>query len=305
MYRTGFSREPGKKEVTGMAKMMKGKEVADSLSAATIRKSEKLASHGKAPVLAIIRLGMRPEDGAYERSALRRAALTGISVRTLGFDEDISQDDLIGEIRKLNDDDNVHGVLLLRPLPSHMDDRTVCEALAPEKDVDGITSGSMAGIFMGTDMGFPPCTAEACMEMLRYYDVDLKGKKVTIMGRSLVIGRPVAMMAMQAGATITICHSGTGADDFASAGRDADIVIAAVGRAGFIGKDRLGSGQVIIDVGINQSDAGGICGDVDFDEAEKTAAMITPVPGGVGNVTSAVLMKHVAEAAEKAAGITE
>ena len=286
-----------------MAKLMKGKDVADRLSAVTVRKSRELSERGTKPTLAIVRLGMKPEDGAYERSALRRAAMTGISVQTLGFDEDISQNELIDEIKKLNEDEHVHGVLLLRPLPPHMDDRTVCEALAPEKDVDGITSGSMAGVFMGTDMGFPPCTAEACMEILRYYDVDPAGKKVTVMGRSLVIGRPVAMMAMQAGATVTICHSGTGTDDFALAGRDADIVIAAVGRAGFIGKDKLGSDQVIIDVGINQSDEGGLCGDVDFDEAEKTAAMITPVPGGVGNVTSAVLMKHVAEAAEKAAGM--
>ena len=284
-----------------MAKLLKGQDVADRLSAVTIRKSKELSDRGTVPMLAIIRLGMKPEDGAYERSALRRAAMTGISVRTLGFDEDISQDDLIDEIKKLNEDERVHGVRLLRPLPSHMDDRTVCEALAPEKDVDGITSGSMAGVFMGTDMGFPPCTAEACMEILRYYDVDPAGKRVAVMGRSLVIGRPVAMMAMQAGATVTICHSGTSADDFAAAGRDADIVIAAVGRAGFIGKESLGSGQVVIDVGINQSDAGGLCGDVDFDEADKTASMITPVPGGVGNVTSAILMKHVAEAAEKAA----
>ena len=193
---------------------------------------------------------------------------------------------------------------MFRPLPKHIDEKAACEVLDPAKDIDGITSGSLAGIFMDSDVGFPPCTAAACIEMLDHYGYDLKGKKVTVMGRSLVIGKPVAMMAMRRNATVTICHSRTKSEDFAEAGKNADIVIAAVGKARMITEDMLGDDQVIIDVGINMDENGKLCGDVDFDrEAPDSglgakAAAVTPVPAGVGSVTTAVLMKHVIEAAE-------
>lgn len=285
-----------------MVRLLKGNEAADKLSVATVEKVAELRKCGIDPTLAIIRVGDKAEDKAYENSAARRAELTGITVRSLVFDGDISQEELISEIEKINVDNSVHGVLILRPLPDHIDDRAVCETLSPEKDVDGVTSGSMAGVFMDTGKGFPPCTAEACMEILDYYGIELAGKKVTVMGRSLVIGKPVAMMAMKANATVTICHSGSRAEDIASAGKNADVIIAAVGRVNFIGADKLGADQVIIDVGINPTADGGVCGDVNFAEAEKNAAMITPVPGGVGNVTSALLMKHVVQAAAVSSG---
>ena len=165
--------------------------------------------------------------------------------------------------------------------------------------MDGITAGSMAGVFMDSGEGYPPCTAAACIEILDHYGVELQGKKVTVMGRSLVIGKPVAMMVMKKNATVTVCHSRTSIDDFKAAGQNADVVIAALGKAKMVDAERIGDGQVIIDVGINVDEDGKLCGDVNFDEAEPKAAKITPVPGGVGSVTTAVLMKHVIEAAGK------
>ncbi len=280
-----------------MAELLKGKAVADSLTAQSAQKVEELKAKGITPTLAIVRLGENPGDLSYEKGALKRAEKTAIAVKQFVFEETMSQEELVKVIEDINADDSIHGVLMFRPLPKHIDEKAVCETLAPEKDMDGITSGSMAGVFMDTAMGYPPCTAQACMEILDYYGIELKGKKVTIMGRSLVIGKPVAMMVMGRHATITVCHSRTTQEDFAKAGKEADIVITALGRAKMVGADKLGEGQVIIDVGINVDEDGKLCGDVNFEEAEPKAAMITPVPGGVGSVTTAILMKHVIEAA--------
>ena len=282
-----------------MAELLEGKAVAKSVKAVSKTKAEELRSRGIVPTLAILRVGEDPGDLAYERGALKRTGQTGIDVKQFLFDKDVSQEELISTIKSINEDDSIHGALLFRPLPEHLDEKAVCESLAPEKDMDGITSGSMAGVFMDSDTGYPPCTAEACMEILDHYGIGLEGRKVTIMGRSLVIGRPVAMMAMRRHATITICHSRTTAEDFAKAGKEADIVITALGRAKMVGSDKLGKGQILIDVGINVDENGELCGDMDFDEVEKDAAMITPVPGGVGSVTTALLMKHVVAAAGK------
>lgn len=287
-----------------MAEILKGKPVADCITEELAKKAAKLRTSGITPTLAIVRLGEEPGDLSYEKGAVKRAIEAGVEVKTLVFDRGISQDTLIAEIEKLNTDDSVHGVLLFRPLPKHIDEKAVCEILDTAKDVDGITSGSLAGIFMDSDVGFPPCTAAACIELLDHYGYDLNGKKVTVMGRSLVIGKPAAMMAMRQNATVTICHSRTAPEDFVEAGKKADIVIAAVGKAKMIKENMLGDGQVIIDVGINMDENGKLCGDVDFDRENPDsglgakAAAVTPVPAGVGSVTTAILMKHVIEAAE-------
>lgn len=289
-----------------MAELLKGKPVADRLTIEIAEKAAKLRASGVVPTLAIVRLGEEPGDLSYEKGAVKRAAEAGVEVKSLVYDRGIAQETLIAEIEKLNADETVHGVLLFRPLPKYIDEKAVCEVLDPAKDIDGITSGSLAGIFMDSDMGYPPCTAAACMEILDHYGYELTGKKVTIMGRSLVIGKPVAMMAMRKNATVTICHSRTAPEDFAATGAGADVVIAAIGKARMIKKEMLGEGQVIIDVGINMDDEDKLCGDVDFDREKPDegigahAAAITPVPGGVGSVTTAVLMKHVIEAAERA-----
>ena len=281
-----------------MAKILKGKEVIDSLNEELRERSKVLNEEGITPTLGIVRLGERPDDMAYERGALKRAENTGVNVQQFVFDKDMSQDELLDEIDKINNDDSIHGVLMFRTLPPQIDDETVRNALAPEKDVDGITDMSMAGVYSGSDTGFPPCTAEACIQILDYYDVDLKGKNVAVIGRSQVIGKPVAMMLIGKNATVTVCHTKT--EDMADICHNKDIIIAAAGHQGTVTEDFLSPDQTVIDVAINFDDEGNMCGDVDFPAAENIVDAITPVPGGVGTVTTSMLMKHVIEAAEKA-----
>lgn len=281
-----------------MTVLLKGKPVADALAQQTSQRAAELEELGIIPTLAIVRVGENPEDIAYEKGAVKRAEEIGVEVRQFVYEASVTQEELEGEIRKLNDDEEIHGVLIFRPLPEHIDEKAVCGILSSKKDVDGITAGSMAGVFMDSDEGFPPCTAEACMHILDHYGYELAGKRVTVVGRSLVIGKPVAMMAMRKNATVTVSHSMTKPEDLKASCSNADIVIAAVGKAGMINGSVFGRDQVIIDVGINTDEDGKLCGDVDFDSAAENAAAITPVPGGVGSVTTAVLMKHVVDAAE-------
>ena len=282
-----------------MAELLDGKKVAEEITARVREKADRLTAAGILPTLAIIRVGEDPGDMSYERGAKKRAEKAGVSVKEFRFSDDACQEELMDTLRQINRDESIHGLLMLRPLPKHLDEAGLCEMLDPAKDVDGITSGSLAGVFMDTGQGYPPCTAEACMAILDHYGVDLKGMKVVVMGRSLVIGKPVAMMVMKRHATITMLHSRTREEDFRAAARDADIIIAAMGRAKAVGSDQLGEDQILIDVGINMDDEGRLCGDIDPDAAESRAKSRTPVPGGVGSVTTAILMKHVVEAAEK------
>ena len=282
-----------------MAKILKGKEVIDALNEELRGRSKELVDEGITPTLGIVRLGERPDDMAYERGALKRAEKTGVNVEQFVFDSDMTQDELLGEIDKINKDPAIHGVLMFRPLPKQIDDEVVRNALAPEKDMDGITDISMAGVYAGSDSGYPPCTAEACMQILDYYDIDLKGKNVAVIGRSQVIGKPVAMMLIKKNATVTVCHTKT--EDMADICRNKDIIIAAAGHRDTVTTDFLAPDQTVIDVAINFDDEGNMCGDVDFAGAEEIVDAITPVPGGVGTVTTSMLMKHVIEAAEKTA----
>lgn len=288
-----------------MAELLKGAPVAKALTEINREKAGKLKESGIVPTLAILRLGENPSDISYEKGAVKRAEKTGVEVKQYLMPETASQEELTAVIEEINSDDSIHGLLMFRPLPGHIDEKAVCEVLDPAKDMDGITSGSMAGVFMENGMGYPPCTASAVMEIFDHYGIELKGRKLTVFGRSLVIGKPVAMMCLGRHATVTICHSRTSSEDFAKAGREADIVIAALGRARMVGPDKLGKNQVIIDVGINADDEGSLCGDVDFDRVEPDAKAITPVPAGVGSVTTAVLMKHVIMAAERKKGLDE
>ncbi len=277
-------------------KELKGAQVVAALNADLIKRVEELKSKGIKPTLAIIRIGDSSDDIAYEKGATKRCETIGVSVKRLVMDKNTSQESLIRTINEVNQDEEIHGVLLFRPLPDHMDEETVCNALKPEKDVDGITAGSMAGVFMNSDLGFAPCTAQACMELLDYYDIDLTGKKVAVLGRSLVVGKPVAMMLMQKNATVTICHSKT--KDLREQCRESDVIIAAMGRAKMIDEGYLTKGQIVLDVGINMDENGKMCGDVNFSDAISIVDAVTPVPGGIGTVTTSVLVKHVVEAAE-------
>ena len=283
-----------------MAELWKGAPAAAALTEALIPRAQALRERGIVPTLAIVRVGERPEDLSYERGAMKRCEKVGIAVRQFLLTETSGQADLMEVIEEVNRDDSIHGCLLFRPLPRHMDEQAACAALAPEKDVDGITPGSLAAVFAGSGAGYPPCTAQACLELLDHYGYELKGKRAVVVGRSLVIGKPVSMLLLGRHATVTICHTRTA--DLPAECRRADVLIAAAGKAGVIGADCLSPGQVVIDVGINADGDGNLVGDVDFAAAEPVAGAITPVPGGVGAVTTSVLARHVIEAAEKAAG---
>ncbi|SDH33407.1 methenyltetrahydrofolate cyclohydrolase /5,10-methylenetetrahydrofolate dehydrogenase (NADP+) [Pseudobutyrivibrio sp. 49] len=281
-----------------MAKLLKGKDVVEALNEKLLKDVEELKSKGITPTLGILRVGERPDDLSYERGALKKCEQVGVQVKVFALPEDVSEEDFLDTLDKLNNDITIHGILMFRPLPKHIDGEKARKLLRADKDVDGCTDLSLAGVFTNTKLGFSPCTAEAAMEILKYYGVSLSGKKVAVIGRSLVIGRPVAMMLMHENATVTICHTKT--IDVPSITKDADIVVVASGQMESVGTDYLREGQTVIDVGISWNDKKNkLCGDVIFDEAEPIVDAITPVPGGVGGVTTSILVKHVVESAQR------
>jgi len=281
-----------------MAQILKGADVVSALNAKMITRIDELKEKGITATLAIVRIGERADDVSYEKTATKRCETVGVAVKNIVLPGDVNQCELMQNIIKLNDDDNVHGVLLFRPLPAHLSDEAVREILKTEKDIDGITDGSLAGVFSGSNNGFAPCTAQACMEILKFYDIDCKGKRAVVIGRSLVVGKPVAMMLMGQNATVTVCHTRT--VDIPSTARNAEILIVAAGQPESITKEYFSPGQIVIDVGINWNDEKGkLVGDVNFEDAESIVGAITPVPGGVGTVTTSVLVSHVVEAAAK------
>ncbi len=281
-----------------MADILKGKPVADAINERTAAAVNELKEKGVVPTLCIVRVGERPDDLSYENGAMKRAAAVGVEVVRRIFPADVSEEELVSAIDGINADPAIHGVLLFRPLPRHINEARVCNALSPEKDMDGITDMSMAGVYAQKKLGFPPCTAQAVIELIDHYGIDLTGANVTVIGRSLVIGKPVSMMLIKKNATVTICHTRTrGTADIA---RNADIIVAAAGSAGMIEAEFVREGQIVIDVGINWSEEKQkIVGDVDLDAVSPIVSAVTPVPGGVGGVTTSVLMSHVAEAARR------
>lgn len=283
-----------------MAKILHGKEVSEKLLAALKEDAAELLNKGIVPTLAILRVGDKDENIAYEKSVIKRCDDVGIVSRCFLLPEKTDENRLISVISEINHDDKIHGMLIFLPLPEHINEELIRNSVHPEKDIDGITAGSMAGVYSGSGTGFPPCTAEACIEMLDYYGYDVKGKKAVIIGRSTVVGKPAAMMLLKKNATVTICHTGTA--DLPAVCRDADLLIAAAGKAGIINEDHLNENQVVIDVGIHVKEDGSLCGDVDFSKAEPIVGAITPVPGGVGTVTASMLAKHVIDAAKRQTG---
>lgn len=285
-----------------MTKLLTGKEVSAALAESLVPRIARLAEAGVVPTVALVRMGERPDDVSYERTAVKRAEALGIAVRDFVLPVDASQAELEAVIDEVNADEGIHGCLMFRPLPRAMDERAVCDRLAPEKDIDGISSASLAGVFADTGEGFPPATAQACLEVLDYYGIPVEGARAVVLGRSLVIGRPVAMMLLGRQATVTLAHSRT--VDVAAHTREADIVICATGRARAYGADYFAPGQTVLDVGINFDADGVLCGDVDFEAVEPVlgeTGAITPVPRGIGGVTTTVTMAHVVAAAEAAA----
>ena len=279
-----------------MAKRLLGKEVTAALNERIKADVAELEAKGVKPTLGIIRVGENESDISYERGATKRCETLGVACEKILLPADVTQEELLATIDKVNKDD-IHGVLLFRPLPKHLNQSVIENALDPAKDVDCMTDGSMSGVFTGKNVGFPPCTPQACMEILDHYGIDCTGKKAVVVGRSLVVGKPAAMMLIKKNATVTVCHTRT--VDMPSVVKEADIVIVAAGRAGVVDDTYLREGQVVIDVGINVNEEGKLCGDVDFEKAEPIVEAITPVPGGVGSVTTSVLVGHVVEAAKR------
>ena len=281
-----------------MARILRGKEVADALTARMQQDVQQLRKQGITPTLCIFRVGERPDDLSYERGATKRAETAGVEVKKVVLPADVTQEAFDEAFRQVNEDDSIHGILLFRPLPGQLDNEKARQMLDPAKDIDGCTDLSLAGVFTNTKTGFPPCTAQAAMEILHHFDIPVSGKKAAVIGRSLVIGRPVAMMLMHENATVVNCHTRTA--DVPSITREADILIAASGQLHSVTTEYTNPDQVVIDVGINWDEAkGGISGDVDFENVEPHVAAITPVPGGVGGVTTCVLIGHVIEAAKR------
>lgn len=284
-----------------MAALLKGAPVAKAITAELVERERKLESLGVVPTLAIVRVGEREDDLSYERGALKRCEKVGISCRRFLLPADVSQEELLRVVAEVNEDPSIHGCLMFRPLPAHLKEDMVAAALLPKKDVDSMTSASLLSMLSGLGAGYAPCTAEAVLAILDHYGIDLDGANVVVVGRSLVIGKPVASMLLARNATVTACHTHT--RDLADVCRRADVVVAAAGHACTLGADAVRSGQIIIDVGINwDAQAKKLVGDVDFEAVEPLVDAVTPVPGGVGAVTTAILARHVICAAEEACG---
>ena len=277
--------------------ILSGKPVAQALCQQTLADSELLRQQGIVPTLCVVRLGEDPSDLAYERGICKRAEQVGVAVRRELLPADADAETVIGLLHRLNADDAVHGVLLFRPLPKALRDHQdeIYNALDPAKDVDGMTDGSAAGVFLGKNLGFAPCTPSACMEMLRFYDIDPCGKRTVVIGRSPVVGKPLSMLLLSRHATVTICHTRT--KNLAEVARGAELLIACAGSAEMVTKDFIAPGAIVLDVGVNWNGEKYV-GDVRFDDAASVASAITPVPGGVGAVTTALLLNHAVRAAQ-------
>lgn len=277
-----------------MGELIKGKPVADKITEDVKVEVEELNKNGMYPKLQIIRVGEREDDISYERGALKRMSTCGILTEVKTLPADISQDDFINEVKKSNEDVSVHGILIFRPLPKQLDENIIKYIIDPKKDMDCFNPVNVAKVTEGDKSGYAPCTPSAVMEILKFYNVDLTGKNVVVLGRSMVVGKPQALLLLQENATVTICHSKT--KEISKIASSADVVIAAIGKAKMVGKEFIKDGAVVIDVGINVDESGNLCGDVKTDECLEVASLITPVPAGVGAVTTSVLAKHVVKA---------
>lgn len=275
-------------------KIIKGKPVADRITENLIEETKKLKELDIVPKLAIVRIGENPDDMSYERGAMNRCAKIGIDVQNIVLQGDVSEGEYIEAIKNLNEDKNINGILCLRPLPKNINENKVKSIIDAKKDVDCFNPINSAKLFEGEKDGYAPCTPEAVMKILNHYEVDLSGKKVVVLGRSLIVGKPVSMMLMGENATVTICHSKT--ENLAEEAKKADVLVAAIGRAKMVDKSYIKEGATVIDVGINVDESGNLCGDVDTESAIGIAKMVTPVPAGVGSVTTSVLAEHVIKA---------
>lgn len=272
---------------------LRGKKVSDGIKEYVSKELETLSF---VPKLAIVRVGENPDDMSYERGATKKLKSFGLDVASYVFPQDISDEAFKKAFKDINEDDEVTGILLLRPLPHTINEKDIENMIDPKKDLDGISPINIAKVFAGDTTGFSPCTAEAVIEVLKAYDIELTGKRVTVVGRSMVVGKPVSMLLLKENATVTMTHTRT--VDLKKTCSDAEIVVAAAGRAKMLNSDYCGQDAVMIDVGINVDENGKLCGDVDYATLDGKASAATPVPGGVGTITTAVLAKHLIQAAK-------
>ncbi|MBN8048619.1 MULTISPECIES: bifunctional 5,10-methylenetetrahydrofolate dehydrogenase/5,10-methenyltetrahydrofolate cyclohydrolase [Paraclostridium] len=281
-------------ETNVKSQIIKGKPVADKITEDLKKEVENLNEMGINPKLAIVRVGERPDDLAYERGALKRCQNIGIETEIVELDENISQDEFIKAIHKLNEDDKVNGILTFRPLPKHLSEDEIKYEISPKKDIDCFNPINTAKIVENDKTGYPPCTPTAVIEILKHYGINLTGANIVVLGRSMVVGKPLSMLLLNENATVNICHSKT--RNLPEIASQADILVAAVGRAKMVKKDYVKDGAIVIDVGVNVDDQGNLCGDVDMEDVLDKVSMITPVPGGVGAVTTSILATNIVKA---------
>lgn len=281
-----------------MTELLKGRPVAEAIDGYNRTRCESLREEGIIPALAVFRIGEKDADLSYERGIAKKCEAAGIELKVFPFKEDVAAEEFYDELDKANADPAIHGILVFRPLPKRFDDDELRNRIIPHKDIDGCSDLSLAGVFVKKDLGFIPCTAQAALEILDHYGVDVSGKNVVVLGRSLVIGKPVSLLLVNRNATVTICHTGT--QNIAQIASKADILICATGQMESVTREYVNEKQIIIDVGIGwNEEKQKLCGDVDFEDVKDCVKAITPVPGGVGSVTTSVLLKHVLEAAER------
>ena len=278
-----------------MANILKGKAVADAIDEKSIFI---IKENNLTPTLAIFRVGNNESDIAYEKGIDKKSEKVGVKVVKYTFETSISPDEFYQKLDEANNDDNIHGILVFRPLPKQFDNDELRNAIKTEKDIDGCNDASLGAIFLNQDIGYPPCTAQAVIETLDYYGIEIEGKDVVIIGRSLVIGKPVSMLLLNRNATVTICHKVT--KHIHNKSRNADILICATGKKDLVNKQFANPNQTIIDVGIIwDEERQKLVGDVNFDEVQPIVENITPVPGGIGSITTSILLNHVVDAAYK------
>jgi methylenetetrahydrofolate dehydrogenase (NADP+) / methenyltetrahydrofolate cyclohydrolase len=282
------------------AQLIDGNALSKKIRGEVAERVARLTAAGHQPGLAVVLVGDNAASQVYVKHKVADCESTGMRSVLERYDASMTEAELLARVRALNDDPGIHGILVQLPLPSHIDANKVIETISPKKDVDGFHVQS-AGALMVGQPGFRPCTPYGCMKMLESIGVNPKGKHAVVIGRSNIVGKPMAMLLLQANATVTICHSGTA--DLAALTRQADIVVAAVGKRNVLTADMVKPGAVVIDVGMNRNDEGKLCGDVDFNGVSTVAGWITPVPGGVGPMTRAMLLVNTVEAAERAAGL--
>ena len=263
-----------------MAEILNGAPAAAAIMEDLASRSLHLKEIGVTPSLAILRVGDAADDTGYEHAAMKRCARLGIRVARTVLPVSCTQAELLAAIEEVNRDDGIHGCLMFRPLPKHLNESAVCDALLPEKDMDGMTPRALAAVYSGKYRGYAPCTPQACLELLDWYGISPAGKNVVIIGRSLVIGKPLSILLQNRDATVTVCHRRT--VDMARLCRKADILIAAAGSRGLVDRSFTNPDQIVIDIGMNDAPDGAICGDVCFDAVEPYVRAISPVPGGVG-----------------------